>query len=207
MPRCGYINPLGVFGLTTFDTAIAAARACTSCPQLPLGPKPILQLHPAAKILIAGQAPGRKTHHKGVPFDDPSGDRLRDWLGINRATFYDEKRLAILPMAFCYPGTGKSGDLPPPKQCADEWRERLLGLLPNIELTLVIGQYALDWHLGERQSRTLTETAKRWREFWPQQLPMPHPSPRNNRWLKNNAWFAEEVLPTLQQRVAELGEG
>lgn len=179
-------------------------RACTLCTDLALGPKPILQFNPDAKILIAGQAPGRKTHHKGIPFDDPSGDRLRDWMGIDRDTFYNESAIAILPMAFCYPGTGKSGDLAPPPECAKQWRTQLLSFLPNLELTLLIGQYALDWHLGDRQSRTLTETVQQWQTYWPDLLPMPHPSPRNNRWLKNNPWFVPEVLPQLKAQVASL---
>lgn len=179
-------------------------RSCTLCTDLALGPKPIVQFNLAAKILIAGQAPGRKTHHKGIPFDDPSGERLRDWMGIDRETFYNESAIAILPMAFCYPGTGKNGDLAPPVQCAEQWREPLLKLLPNIELTLVIGQYALDWHLTNRQGRTLTETVRQWQDYWPEFLPMPHPSPRNNRWLKSNPWFVSEVLPELKAKVSGL---
>ena len=179
-------------------------RKCQACADLPLGPNPILQLNPKAKILIAGQAPGQKTHHKNIPFDDPSGNRLREWMGIERETFYDASAIAILPMAFCYPGTGKSGDLPPPPRCAQLWRTNLLALVPNIQLTLVIGQYALDWHLGDKQGKTLTETVTDWQSHWPQVLPMPHPSPRNNRWLKNNPWFATDVLPELKHRVASL---
>lgn len=186
------------------SSTLSAVRACTLCADLPLGPKPIVQLNPQAKILIAGQAPGRKTHHQGIPFDDPSGDRLRDWMGIDRNTFYNESAIAILPMAFCYPGTGKNGDLAPPKQCADHWRAELLNLLPNIALTLVIGQYAINWHLRSRQGSSLTNTVKQWQEYWPDILPMPHPSPRNNRWLKNNPWFANDVLPVLKSRVASL---
>ena len=181
-----------------------AVRACELCEDLALGPKPILQLNPNAKILIAGQAPGRKTHYKGIPFDDPSGDRLRDWMGIDREVFYDESRIAILPMAFCYPGTGKSGDLAPPVQCAERWRRELLSLLPKVELTLVIGQYALDWHLGDRAYNSVTETVSQWQDYWPEHLPMPHPSPRNNRWLKTNPWFAGEILPVLKQQVLTL---
>ena len=187
-----------------FASLMKSVRACTLCDDLALGPNPILQVHPQAKILIAGQAPGQKTHHKGIPFDDPSGDRLRDWLGVDRATFYDETRFGILPMPFCYPGTGKSGDLAPPRRCAERWRAELLGMMPNIELTLVIGQYALGWHLGDLQGKTLTQTVQQWRDYWPKRLPMPHPSPRNNRWLKNDPWFAEEVLPQLKGRVASI---
>lgn len=186
------------------SSVLSAARVCTLCTSLPLGPNPIFQLNPEAKILIAGQAPGRKTHHKGIPFDDPSGNCLREWMGIDRDTFYNESAIAILPMAFCYPGTGKSGDLPPPTQCAELWRTQMLGLLPNIELTLIIGQYALDWHLGDKQQRTLTETVSQWQDYWPELLPMPHPSPRNNRWLKNNPWFSRDVLPKLKKQVTSL---
>ena len=125
-------------------------------------------------------------------------------MGINRDIFYNESVIAILPMAFCYPGTGKNGDLPPPVQCAEQWRNKLLSFLPNIELTLVIGQYALNWHLPKRQARTLTETVRQWQDYWPELLPMPHPSPRNNRWLKTNPWFSSDVLPKLKQQVASL---
>lgn len=137
----------------------------------------------------------------GVPFDDASGERLRDWMGVDRATFYDSQQIAILPMAFCFPGTGKSGDLPPPPICAKTWREKLLAKLPAIQLTLVIGQYAQDWHL-DTPHRTLTETVRHWRDFDRATLPMPHPSPRNNIWLAKNPWFAEDLLPELHQRVA-----
>lgn len=185
-------------------STLKAVRSCTLCKDLALGPRPIVQVNPQAKILIVGQAPGRKTHHKGIPFDDPSGDRLREWMGVSRETFYDESIVAVLPMAFCYPGTGKSGDLAPPPQCADQWREQLLKFMPDIQLTLVIGQYALDWHVGDQQARNLTETVRGWKSHWPKLLPMPHPSPRNNRWLKNNPWFASEVLPQLRRRVSSL---
>ena len=187
-----------------YRTILKSVHECTLCTDLPLGPRPILQLNPQAKILIAGQAPGRKTHHKNIPFDDPSGDRLRAWMGVTRETFYDDSAIAVLPMAFCYPGTGKSGDNPPPKRCAEQWRNQLLGLLPNLQTTLVIGQYAMDWHLGDQQARTLTATVQQWQERWPEILPLPHSSPRNNRWLKNNPWFSLEVLPKLQKRVKTL---
>ena len=183
---------------------IASVRGCTLCEQLPLGPNPILQLDPRARILIAGQAPGKITHAKGIPFDDASGKRLRDWMGIDRETFYDPSKIAILPMGFCYPGTTNGGDLPPRAECAAQWRDRLLALLANVELTLLIGRYALDWHLGDRQQSTLTETVAAWKNHWPHKLPMPHPSPRNNRWLKNNDWFAADVLPVLKRRIASL---
>ncbi len=182
-------------------------RACTICDGLPLGPLPIFQVGRAARILIVGQAPGRKTHAKGRPFDDVSGVRLREWLGVNEAAFYDPNLFAMLPMGFCYPGTGKGGDLPPRPECAANWRQPLLDRLPNIELTLVIGQYAQAWHLGERCGGTLKETVANWQAFWPALLPMPHPSPRNNRWLRQNPFFEAEVLPALQDRVQTLRQG
>lgn len=154
--------------------------------------------------MIAGQAPGSKVHASGIPFDDPSGDRLRAWMGIDKQTFYDETQVAILPMGFCYPGTGKSGDLPPRKECAGLWREQLLAMMPKIELTLVIGQYAIAWHLPECKRESLTNTVKARQTHWPIVLPLPHPSPRNNIWLKKNAWFESEIIPALQGRVAEL---
>jgi uracil-DNA glycosylase len=163
-----------------------------------------LQAAADARILIAGQAPGRKVHESGVPFDDASGDRLRDWMGITRDTFYDPSYIAILPMGFCYPGTGKSGDLPPRPECATLWRRQLLDLLPNIELTLVIGGYAMDWHLPARRKKNLTDTVRNWRAYPDGILPLPHPSPRNNIWLKKNPWFDVELLPVLRHRVRAL---
>ena len=182
-------------------------RACTICaPALADGPRPVLQADARARILVAGQAPGRKVHASGIPFDDPSGERLRDWMGLDRAAFYDPGLLAILPMGFCYPGTGKSGDLPPRSECAPTWRARLLASMPNIALTLVIGQYAVGWHLPGSSSHSLTDTVKSWRDQWPALLPLPHPSPRNNIWLKKNPWFAGEVIPVLQARVREIAK-
>ena len=184
---------------------LAEVRACRLCAgSLPLGPRPILQVHVKARILIAGQAPGRKVHESGVPFDDASGDRLRDWLGVDHDTFYDARKVAILPMGFCYPGTGPSGDRPPRPECAPAWRERLLALMPHLQLTLVVGQYAQAWHLPPAGGASLTDTVRAWRDGWPRVLPLPHPSPRNNLWLKRNAWFARDVLPALRERVREL---
>lgn len=183
------------------QSLLKRVRTCELCiDDLPLGPRPVLQVHPDARILIAGQAPGSRVHETGVPFDDPSGDRLREWMGISRDVFYDEQRIAILPMGFCYPGRGKSGDLPPLKRCADTWRDPLMEMLKNIRLTLVIGQYAMQWHLSEPK-KNLTETVRAWRDYGNGMLPLPHPSPRNNIWLKKNAWFGEDVLPELQRRV------
>ena len=180
---------------------LTQVRACKLCEQtLENGVRPVLQIGATAKILIAGQAPGSKVHATGIPFDDPSGDRLRDWMGINSDIFYDPEQIAILPMAFCYPGKGKSGDLPPPSICADTWRQQLLKTMPNVQLTLVIGQYAQAYHL-EKQQKSLTETVKNWKTYGDEILPLPHPSPRNNIWLKKNPWFVDEVIPSLQARV------
>ena len=187
--------------MSTFKSLLAQVRACELCrDSLPLGPRPVLQLSPASRVLIVGQAPGRKVHESGIPFDDPSGNRLRDWMGISREDFYNAKKVAILPMGFCYPGTGSSGDLPPRPECAAAWREQLLATLASVELTLVIGQYAQAYHLpGPR--RTVTEHVQSWQDHWPQLVPLPHPSPRNNRWLQRNPWFESELLPTLKNRV------
>ncbi len=189
----------------SLEGLLADIRGCTLCaPALSHGVRPVLQASNAARIAVVGQAPGRRVHESGVPFDDPSGDRLRDWMGIDRETFYDASRLAIIPMGFCYPGTGKSGDLPPRPECAKTWREPLLSHLPGIELTIVIGQYAIDWHLGNRKSKTLTETVRNWQSYAPDKIVLPHPSPRNNIWLKKNPWFDDELLPPLKKRVQEL---
>ena len=184
---------------------LADVRACKLCTDhLPLGVRPILQLLPSATLLVAGQAPGRKAHESGVPFDDASGDRLRQWLGMSRDVFYDASRVAILPMGFCYPGTGKSGDNPPRPECAPAWRSNLLQHLTKIRLTLVIGQYALRYHLPGYSENTLTDAVRDWRNHWPEVLSLPHPSPRNNLWLKRNPWFEKEVLPELRVKVGEI---
>ncbi|NMP02363.1 uracil-DNA glycosylase family protein [Pseudoalteromonas arctica] len=178
---------------------------CVICdPHLPLGARPVIQFNPNARILIAGQAPGIKVHETGVPFNDASGNRLREWLGLTRDEFYDANNIAILPMGFCYPGRGKSGDLPPRKECAPAWREQLLAALPNIELTIVLGKYAQVYHLPETKKMPLTELVKSWREYWPNYLVLPHPSPRNNIWLKKNPWFEQDVLPELGKRIATI---
>ena len=193
--------------MSSLASLLAEIRACTLCAQLlPLGPRPVLQAHAAARILIAAQAPGRKAHETGLPFNDASGDRLRAWLGVTREVFYDATQLAIVPMGFCFPGTGQSGDLPPRPECAVQWRRPLLSHLKKIQLTLVIGQYAQDWHLPKR-GRTLTETVRAWRERWPLLVPLPHPSPRNNGWLRRNPWFEEELVPVLRTRVAAVLQG
>ena len=180
-------------------------RACTHCSEhLPLGPRPILETKRNARILIAGQAPGTRVHETGIPWDDPSGERLREWMRIDRGTFYDPSRIAIIPMGFCYPGRGKSGDLPPRPECAELWRDKLMAELPNIELVITIGQYAQAYHLGDLRKPTLTETVKSWRDYDKKYVPLPHPSPRNNIWLKKNAWFEKELLPVLRRRTKKL---
>ncbi len=191
----------------TFELLVQQVRSCTLCAaQLPLEPRPILQLDPRARILIAGQAPGRKAHDHNKPFSDPSGDRLRAWLGISKEVFYDASRVAILPMGFCFPGTGSGGDLPPRPECASAWRAKLLAQLPQVQLTLLIGRFAQDWHLPATKGQSVTEIVAAWRQHLPGVLPMPHPSPRNQRWLKANPWFETEAVPALQQRVADLLE-
>lgn len=189
---------------SSFSTLTEEARGCTICSEhLPLGPRPVFQLHPDARILIAGQAPGKKVHESGTPFDDASGDRLRDWLGVPREVFYDPKQTAILPMGFCFPGTGKSGDLPPRPECAPAWREKMLGHLKRLELTLVLGQYAQAYHFGAANT-SVTGLVAAWRDHWPDRMPLPHPSPRNNIWLRRNPWFERDLLPALRERVSAL---
>lgn len=186
---------------TGLEQQLCALRKCQLClASLPLKPKPIFQLNENAKILIAGQAPGLAAHERNIPFDDKSGERLRQWLGVNRMQFYDPELFAIMPMAFCYPGKSKSGDVPPPKLCSQTWRSPLLQSLTNLEFTLVIGQYAQAYHLPSRKT-SLTETVRAWREYWPTCIPLPHPSPRNNIWLKRNPWFELELLPELKVAV------
>lgn len=190
--------------MTPLPTLLTEIRACTRCAaHLPLGPRPVVQAHPLARLLIAGQAPGRKVHATGLPFNDASGERLRMWLGLSREVFYDARQVAIVPMGFCFPGTGPSGDLPPRPECAPAWRAPLLSHLTQIELTLAIGRYAQAYHLP-RQGASVTEVVQSWRSTWPHTLALPHPSPRNNRWLARNPWFEEEMLPVLRARVQEV---
>ncbi|MBC7779621.1 MAG: uracil-DNA glycosylase family protein [Proteobacteria bacterium] len=190
--------------MASFAALVAEVRACTVCATfLPLGPRPVLQAHPSARILIVGQAPGRKVHASGIPFDDASGDRLRGWLGMSRTTFYDARKVAMLPMGFCFPGTGSSGDLPPRPECAPLWRHRLLSTLKRVELTLVIGQYAQSYHLPDAGT-SLTAVVEGWRRHAPGVVPLPHPSPRNNLWLKRNPWFELDLVPALRDSVAEV---
>jgi uracil-DNA glycosylase len=177
-------------------------RNCEICKEhLPLGPRPIVSGHQDAKIVIIGQAPGTKVHASGVPWDDASGKELRTWLDISSEVFYDETKVAIVPMGFCYPGKGKSGDLPPRPECAPQWHEPLLTKMPNIELVLLIGMYAQRYYLKDRSKKTLTETVENYKEYLPQYLPLPHPSPRNRFWLTKNPWFGTEVVPVLQKQL------
>lgn len=185
-------------------TLLPQVRACTRCASsLPLGPRPLLQVHGAARLLVAGQAPGRVAHASGVPFDDASGDRLRAWLGLSRDVFYDETLVAIVPMGLCFPGSGTAGDRPPRPECAPAWRAALLAALTSLRLTVVIGRHAQAWHLPQA-GPTVTEAVRDWRRHWPAVVPLPHPSPRNNRWLVRNPWFESELLPALRARVAEV---
>lgn len=186
------------------DALLAQVRACTLCRDLPLGPKPLLQAAAGARMLIAGQAPGRRAHASGIPFDDVSGERLRAWLGLTRAQFYDASRVAIIPMGLCFPGTGKSGDLPPRPECAPAWRTPLLEALPQIELTVVLGRYALAWHYPQQARTTLADAVAAWLEAPGPVVPLPHPSPRNMAWLKRHPWFEAKLLPLLRERVAAL---
>lgn len=182
-------------------------RTCTLCSGLPLGPNPIFQLDPDVRILIVGQAPGRITHQKNRPFDDPSGDRLRQWLGVEKAEFYTDPRIGIFPMALCYPGSGKNGDLPPPEICAQTWRQRTLQSLEHVALTLVLGSYAISWHLPDLKSKTVTDAVRASSGGENGVFVLPHPSPRNNRWLKTNPWFEADVIPRIQHHVRQQLDG
>lgn len=193
--------------MTSVASLLHDVRHCTLCAaHLPHGPRPVVQFHPHARILVAGQAPGRKVHASGVPFADASGDRLRAWLGMSAAIFYDPQKVAILPMGFCFPGTGKTGDLPPRPECAPAWRAKLAQHLENVQLTLVIGQYAQAYYLPGA-GRSVTSTVQAWRQYWPRLVPLPHPSPRNTLWLRRNPWFETDLLPQLRLHVAAVLAG
>jgi len=190
--------------MPSLASLLTEVRACTLWAlQLPHGPHLIVQAHGAARILIVGQAPGRKVHETGIPFNDASGERMRDWLGIPREVFYDARRIALMPMGFCYPGKGKSGDLPPRPECAPRWRSALLGRLTDVRLTLVVGQYALAYHLPEARLG-VTQAVLDWERYWPDVVPLPHPSPTNNGWFSKNRWFELDLVPRLRARVAEI---
>jgi uracil-DNA glycosylase len=186
-------------------TVLAEARACTACAaELPHPPRPVLRASAKARLMIVGQAPGTKVHASGVPWDDRSGDRLRDWLGLDRDSFYDENRIAIVPMGFCFPGQdANGGDLPPLRRCAPLWHPRLRPLLPRLALTLLVGSYAQAYYLGKARQPTLDATVRAWRLYLPEFLPLPHPSWRNTGWLKRNPWFESELVPGLRARVQQ----
>jgi uracil-DNA glycosylase len=187
----------------SLDALLADIRACRACAdELPHEPRPVVRVSGQTRLLICGQAPGRRVHESGLPFDDPSGDRLRGWMGIDRETFYGHPAIGVAAMAFCFPGTDpKGGDYPPPARCADLWRARLMAELPSVELTLLLGLPAQRWSLGARAGASMSETVARWRDFGPDIIPMPHPSWRNTGWLKANPWFEAEVAPYLRARV------
>lgn len=185
------------------EDLIHSIKNCTICQEkLPLVTKPIFSAHPEAKLLIIGQAPGIKAHKSGIPWNDASGVQLRKWLGITTEEFYDDSKIAILPMGFCYPGKSKSGDLPPMRECAPTWHNLLSENMPAIKLKLLIGQYAQKYYLKKSAKKNVTETVKSYSEYLPEFLPLPHPSPRNRFWLQKNPWFAEEIIPELQTIVA-----
>ena len=189
---------------TPLEKLLAEIRACRHCAaQLPHAPRPVVRASSTARLAIVGQAPGTRVHASGVPFTDPSGDRLRDWMGVDADTFYDENLIAIAPMGFCFPGLNeKGGDLPPRRECAPLWQGALFKHLPSVEVVLLVGLYAQNFHLPGHVKSTLTETVRSWREYTPYYFPLPHPSWRNNAWLKRNAWFSQEVLPELRHVVA-----
>ncbi|MBF9251719.1 uracil-DNA glycosylase family protein [Pontibacter sp. 172403-2] len=191
--------------MDALEDLLQQVQACRICAEhLPLGPRPVLRAGATAKLLLVGQAPGTKVHASGKPWDDQSGKRLREWLGIGPELFYDASKVAIIPMGFCYPGKGRSGDLPPRPECAQHWHQQLLALLPDVELTLLIGKYAQDYFLKKSAKANLTETVANWHEYLPRYMPLPHPSPRNQFWLRRNPWFEADAVPALQQLVREL---
>jgi uracil-DNA glycosylase len=187
------------------EKLLVEVHACRLCEaHLPLGPRPVLRASVTARLLIVGQAPGTRVHETGIPWNDPSGDRLREWLAVDRDTFYDESRIAIIPTGLCYPGRKGAGDAPPRPECAPRWHPSLLAAMPRIELVLLVGQYAQAFYLGARRKATLAATVRAHEEYEPRFLPLPHPSPRNKLWLRRNAWFEGEVVPHLRRRVAPL---
>ena len=193
-------------GTVELAALLAEIRGCTLCAaHLPLGPRPVLRASPSARLMIIGQAPGTRVHESGIPWNDPSGNRLRDWLQVEPDDFYDENRIAIVPMGFCYPGVDRNGgDKPPRPECAPQWHPQLSPHLGRVGLTLLVGAYAQKYYLGKRRQKSMTETVRAWRDYAPEYLPLPHPSWRNTAWLKKNPWFEAEVLPELRARVREL---
>lgn len=199
------VRPAAIPAGATLELVLDAVRACRACESvLPHGPKPVLAAGASARVLVVGQAPGLRVHTTGVPWDDPSGERLRVWMGVTPKVFYDPSRIAIIPMGYCYPGRGSSGDLPPRPECAALWLPHLLARLPRIELTLLIGQYAQRHFLARRRKPSLTATVRAWKEYAPEYLPLPHPSPRNQPWFAKHLWFERKVVPELCARVRAL---
>ncbi|RZV40671.1 MAG: uracil-DNA glycosylase family protein [Acidimicrobiales bacterium] len=203
-PPHGLCSACSALGSPSLPPLLAEVRACTICAEhLPAGPRPILQVASAARIVIIGQAPGRRVHESGIPWDDPSGVRLRAWLGLSEEQFYDPELVALIPMGFCYPGSAKSGDNPPRPECAPQWHDRLLAELPDDRFDIIIGMYAQKRYIADR-GKTLTDTVANWRGHLPHRAVLPHPSPRNVRWFITNPWFEEEVVPAFQKRVQEV---
>jgi uracil-DNA glycosylase len=187
------------------NTLLKQIKNCKECQNhLESGVNPIIAASPKSKIIIVGQAPGRIVHNTSIPWNDKSGDNLRNWLGIDKQTFYNEELIALMPMGFCYPGTGKTGDLPPRAECAPLWHHKLLEFMGNAKLILLIGQYAQNYYLGDKTKNTLTETVRHFKIFLPKYFPLPHPSPRNNIWQAKNKWFLSEVLPELKKKVRNI---
>lgn len=187
------------------EQLIQRIKECTICAEyLELGPRPVFTAHPDSKIVVIGQAPGTFVHRTGIPWNDKSGENLREWMNVDKETFYDTKRISIIPMGFCYPGKGKSGDLPPRKECAPQWHKLLMDNMSHVKLTLLIGKYAQEYYLKEKAKRNLTETVKSFKEYLPDFFVLPHPSPRNNIWQAKNGWFKEEVLPDLRKSIQEI---
>ena len=191
--------------MDSFQKVVSDAEACILCKDfLPLGPRPVFSVHPKSKILVIGQAPGTKVHATGIPWNDPSGDELRRWMDVDRASFYNPEIFGIMPMGFCYPGRGKGGDMPPRPECAPTWHERMRAEMPEVQLTLLIGQYAQKHYLGTSRKQTLTETVMAFEEYLPDFLPLVHPSPRNRMWKRRNPWFEDIVVPVLRDQVHNL---
>ena len=187
------------------ESLLTEIRECTIClPYLPHGVNPVLAASSKSRIVIIGQAPGSVVHKTGIPWDDKSGDRLREWLNVSKADFYDEELFALVPMGFCYPGKGKSGDLPPRHECAPKWHQPVLDQIENKELIILIGNYAQQYYLHDSAKKTLTDTVRNYREYLPRYIPLPHPSPRNNIWLRKNTWFEEQVIPVLRKKTETL---
>lgn len=191
--------------MAELDALLARIRDCRACPDLPLGPRPVIRARPQARLLIIGQAPGTRVHETGIPWNDASGDRLRDWLAMDRDTFYDDRRIAIMPMGLCYPGRdARGGDRPPQRQCAPLWHQAVRDLLPSVRLTLLVGAHAQRHYLGRRRAGTMAGTVARFADFLPDYFPLPHPSWRNTAWLRRHPWFAKTAIPALRRQVARV---